>query len=184
MIESTEMIAKEGMNKLSVKSQTFKRRLVELSTGVVFYYLQVVLFDYMLYPFIIYKFGILAGGGIMTLLSLATCILLLQFYDRTKRDWLGIETTKNIREYNGDKRIGQFTSWVMKKSTPIAFLVLSLRFDPFITTAYMRHGKYNGMSKRDWKIFTGSLLISNLYWTLACYMGITVFEWAWKAISS
>jgi hypothetical protein len=141
-------------------------------------------FDYVLYPTVVYKFGVLIGGALMTLLSFLICLILLQFYDWAKHDWLGIEAIKNIKEYKGDKRIGQFTSWVMKKGDSIAFLFLSLRFDPFITTAYMRHGKYNGMSKRDWKIFTGSLLISNVYWTLACYMGITVFEWAWKTIAN
>jgi hypothetical protein len=39
-------------------------------------------------------------------------------------------------------------------------------FDPFITTAYMRHGsrKYNGMNRRDWATFLSSGLISNLWW--------------------
>jgi len=53
----------------------------------------------------------------------------------------------------------------------------------FVITAYLRHGKFNGMSKRDWAIFMGSLIISNVYWTLACYMGITLFEWGWKVVA-
>jgi hypothetical protein len=163
---------------------TYKKRLAELFIGVSFISLSNFVFDYVLYPAVVYKFGILIGGAVMTLLSFLICLILLHFYDWAKRDWLGIEAIKNIKEYKGDKRIGQFTSWVMKKGDSIAFLFFSLRFDPFITTAYMRHGKYNGMSKRDWKIFTGSLLISNVYWTLACYMGITVFEWAWKTIAN
>ncbi|MCX5885056.1 MAG: hypothetical protein NT096_03950 [Proteobacteria bacterium] len=165
------------------KALTYKRWAAELSIGLCFVSLTNLAFDCVLYPFIIYKFGILIGGAVMTLLSFLICLLLLQFYDWAKRDWLGIEAIKNIKEYNGDKRIGQFTSWVMKKGDSIAFLFLSLRFDPFITTAYMRHGKYNGMSKRDWKIFTGSLVTGNAYWTLACYMGITLVEWIWKTVS-
>jgi len=163
---------------------TYKKRLAELFIGVSFISLSNFVFDYVLYPAVVYKFGVLIGGALMTLLSFVTCLLLLQFYDWAKRDWLGIEAIKNIKEYNGDKRIGQFTSWVMKKGDSIAFLFLSLRFDPFITTAYMRHGKYNGMSKRDWKIFTGSLVTGNAYWTLACYTGITLFEWGWKTIAN
>jgi hypothetical protein len=68
----------------------------------------------------------------------------------------------------------------MKKSDSIIFLFLSIKFDPFITTAYLRKGTFSGMSKRDWKIFTGSLLFGNAYWKLACYMGVTLFEWGWK----
>jgi hypothetical protein len=161
-----------------------KNRLAELFVGLSANHFLNFSFDYLLYPFIIFKFGVLNGGAVMTLLSLASCILLLQFYDWSKRDWLGIEAIKALKNYEGSKKIGRLTVWVMKKSDPITFLFLSLRFDPFITTAYMRHGKYNGMAKRDWKIFTGSLILGNAYWTLACYMGITLVEWAWKAISS
>jgi len=53
----------------------------------------------------------------------------------------------------------------------------------FVITAYLRHGKFNGMLKHDWSIFMGSLIISNVYWTLACYMGITLFEWGWKVVA-
>jgi len=54
--------------------------------------------------------------------------------------------------------------------------------DPFVTTTYLRHGKFNSMSKRDWAIFMGSLIISNAYWTLECFMGITLVEWVWKSL--
>jgi hypothetical protein len=57
-----------------------------------------------------------------------------------------------------------------------------IKFDPFITTAYLRHGKFSGMTKRDWTIFMSSLILGNAYWTLACYMGISLFEWGWKAV--
>jgi len=54
---------------------------------------------------------------------------------------------------------------------------------PHFYFKYVRYGKLNGMSKRDWKIFMGSVFLANGYWTLACYTGITVFEWGWKIIS-
>jgi hypothetical protein len=31
----------------------------------------------------------------------------------------------------------------------VAFVVLSLRYGPFITTACLRHGAYNGLARRD-----------------------------------
>jgi len=43
--------------------------------------------------------------------------------------------------------------------------------------------KFYDWSKRDWTIFTSSIIVGNAYWTLACYTGITVIEWVWKAIS-
>ena len=159
-----------------------RARLTELTLGLVVNQLIVWAFNLFLYPFIIYKFGILKGGVVMTFLSFLACILTMKFYDWSKRDWLGIETIKGVREYDGNKGIGRFTSWIMNKSEPVVFLFLSIKFDAFITTAYMRRGKFNGMGNREWAIFMGSLLISNVYWTLACFMGITIFEWTWKFI--
>ena len=50
----------------------------------------------------------------------------------------------------------------------------------------MRHEnyRYNGLAKRDWIIFFTSLAIGSIYWTLAVYMGISLVEWAWKAVAS
>jgi hypothetical protein len=34
----------------------------------------------------------------------------------------------------------------------------------------------------DWRIFLASFLISNAYWILACYMGISLVEWLCQAV--
>jgi len=163
---------------------SLKSRLVELSLGLTVNQLTVWAFNFFLYPFVIYKFGVLNGGIVMTFLSFMACILTLRFYDWSKRDWLGIEMIKGLKGYRGDKGIGRITSWILKKSDPIVFLFLSIKFDAFITTVYMRRGKFNGMGKREWAIFMGSLIVGNAYWTLACYMGITLVAWAWKTIAN
>ena len=160
-----------------------KSRVSELALGLSANQLIVWSGDYILYPFIIYTFGILEGGILMIFISFIVCFLTMKFYDWSKRDWLGIEAIKNLKGYGGNKKLGRITAWIMQKSDPIAFILLSIKYDPFITTAYLRHGKFTGMNKRDWKIFIGSLLFSNAYWTLACYMGITLFEWGWQAIA-
>ena len=96
-----------------------------------------------------------------------------------------IEVTLSLKTYKGTKKIGHVTSWVLKKSEPVVFLFLSVKFDPFVTTAYMRHGshQYNGMNKRDWAIFMSSLLLSNGVWIFACYTGISLAEWVWKMVA-
>mgnify|MGYP006268464661 FL=1 len=147
-----------------IKILQYKGKIAEIFIGLTTSRLIVLLFDYLLYPFVVHHFGILQGGGVMTLLSFIFCVAAVKFYDWSKRDWFGIETIKEVKTYKGTRKIGRFTSWIMKKGVPVVFLFLSIKFDPFITTAYMRHGKYNGMSKRDWTIFMGSLLISNAYW--------------------
>lgn len=139
-------------------------------------------FNYILYPFVIWKMGILGGGAVMTILSFLICYLIMIFYDWSKKDWLGIETIKGLKEYSGKSIIGKFTSWIMKKSDPILLIFLSIQFDPFITTAYMRHGahQYSGMSKRDWKIFMSSLIIGNVYWTVVAFAGVSIVEYVGK----
>lgn len=138
-------------------------------------------FDVVLYPFVIWYLGLFAGAFVMTFLSFLVCFGLLRFYDWSKKDWLGIETVKSLKERESLTRLARFTSWILKKGDPAAMLFLSIKFDPFITTAYMRHGshRYNGLSNRDWKIFLGSVLIGNAYWTLAVFAGISIVEWLW-----
>lgn len=68
---------------------TWQGRVAELTTGITAFKLSNNTFDYALYPFVIYKLGILKGGLIMTLLAAISNILCLKFYDWSKRDWLG-----------------------------------------------------------------------------------------------
>ncbi len=150
-------------------------------------------FDFLLYPLIIKLFGFFAGTGTMIILSFFACYAQILFYDKTKKDWVGIETLKEVKDFKPlmlpesaigkffislINQIGNFSAWIMKTSDALFFVFLSIKFDPFITVIHIRHGahKYNGLSKRDWKVFIASLLIANFYWAIAVYMGITVVE--------
>jgi hypothetical protein len=164
-------------DRFPAKVLPLKNRIAELSIGLSVSNVLEYVFDYFLYPFVIFSFGILKGGIAMTLLSFIACYLTIKFYDWSKRDWLGIEAIKEIKNYSGNNYFRRITAWLMKKSEPIVFSFLSIKFNPFITTAYFRDGKFTRMTKRDWSIFIASLLIGNAYWTLACYMGITLVEW-------
>ena len=167
-----------------------KERLGIFGVGVVGNALMVWAFDYLLYPFVIWKLGILLGGPVMMLCSLVVCYLTIIFYDWAKKDWIGLETLKSLREYEGKVKTGRFTSWILKKGDWGAFLFFSLKSDPFITTVYMRKGahQYNGMSPRDWKIFLGSVILSNLWWWIPAYTiaytGGTVWEFLQNYFSS
>jgi len=163
---------------------TWQRRVADMAAGITAFNLFNYAFDYALYPFIIYKIGIIKGGLLMTAVAAVINILCLKFYDWSKRDWLGIETLKGMKGYEGANRLVRFMSGMLKKSDPAAFLFLSVKEDAFITMVYLRHGshQYNGMSVRDWRIFISSVAISNIYWTLAAYMGISAVEWIWKFV--
>ena len=143
-------------------------------------------FDYFLYPLVIWKFGILKGGAVMMVLSGLICYAIILFYDWTKKDWLGIETIKEIKDSKGESWVGRFFRWIVRRSDGILLVFLSIKFDPLITMLYMRNGayQYNGLNRRDWTIFIISIVIGNVYWTLAAYMGVSAVEYVWKYVTN
>lgn len=135
------------------------------------------LFDWLLYGVVVglctatygAAWGYFIAFFIMAPLSALACYAYIRFYDWAKKDWLGFETIEELREKEAS------ASWLMryilrvaKKGDIAMFFVLSFYGDPFMTTVYFRRGshQYNGLSKRDWKIFWTSVFASNAYWTL------------------
>ena len=159
--------------------QGWQTRAPELAAGfsvmtIIFY-----AFDYLLYPAVIYWLGLVVGGLVMAGLSFLTCWVMLLFYDHSGRDWLGIEAAKQVREYVGYSHWRRGLAWALQRGDAVACVVLSIYFDPFITTAYMRHGAFNGMSRRDWRNFWASWFIGNAYWTFLCFGGVKGLQWVW-----
>jgi len=167
---------------MTVNKHQIGRRAAELATGFLAWSVVDHAFDYVLYPFVIWKLGLWRGGLLMSVLSLLYCLLLLRFYDHLGRDWLGIEFVKGLRVYEGSSRWRRWIAWLIVRSDWIAFLVLSLHNDPFITTTYLRHGAYNGMTARDWRIFMGSWVLANTAWIVICFGGVQALVWAWRRI--
>jgi hypothetical protein len=157
-------------------------RAIFLLVGVTFEEVIANAFDYALYPFVIWKYGLLKGGAIMALLSLAICYAMLVLYNLTKKDWFGIELAKELREYEGKRKVFMAMSWMLKKGQFASFLFLSLKFDPFTTVAYMRQGanKFPVMDCRDWNIFFASWFVGNLSWILAVFTGVSAGQALWK----
>lgn len=120
-----------------------------------------------------------------TIASFLICYATLWFYDWAKKDWLGIETAKQLREYTGTSRVARVLGWAAAKGEAALLVVLSVWTDPFVTVAYLRHGahQYNGMSARDWRIFLLSLAIGNGYWSVLLITGISAAEHVWRFVS-
>jgi len=152
--------------------QPFLRRCGELTSGLFVWNVTDYAFDYVLYPFVVWRLGPMVGGGIMALASLVFCLVLLRIYDRLQRDWLGIEFVKNLRHYDGKSSWRKGLAWLLARGDGVAFVVLSAKYDPFITTAYMRNGAFTKMNRRDWTIFLGSWLLANLIWIAVCAGGV------------
>lgn len=136
-------------------------------------------FDYLLYPFVLYNYGLWKGGIVMIVLSIIVCLLTLYFYDYSKKDWLGIEAIKSIKERPAKNYFQRISKFFLAKSELLAFFFLSIRFDPFITTIYLREGvnEYNGMGKKNWVIFFSSVAVSNFYWLIIVELGIDLIKY-------
>lgn len=156
-------------------------KAAELTAGVLGWKAFEYGFDYLLYPFVVWKLGPIAGGAIMALLSLVFCLLLLRLYDWLGRDWLGLEFVKNLRHYAGNSRWRRGLAGLLSRGDGVAFVLLSAKYDPFITTAYLRRDAYAGMSARDWRIFLGSWLLANALWIFVCYGGVSLGIAIWRA---
>ena len=160
----------------------FLPRIGELALGHTVNSLSIWAFDYVLYPYVMWKLGLIQGGVLMAILSLLTCLLTLWFYDWSKRDWLGIEAVKQLRDGEATTRWRRLLAWALAKGDIPACVALSLYFDPFITTACLRRGAFQGMSRRDWCIFFASWFIANGWWALACFGGVELLTHLWKVI--
>ncbi len=116
----------------------------------------------------------------LSVVSLAICYATLVFYDWSKMDWLGIETVKTLKELEGSKTKLMIAKLV-RKGDFFAVVALSIITDPFIVIAYMRKGanQYNGLTERDWGIFLVSVLISNGWWTILMYGGLSGIKKIW-----
>lgn len=146
-------------------------------------------YNWVAYPYLFETHGTMYGWLYATAGSIVLCLACLWFYNLTEQDWLGIETIKGLRDevpqepstpdsINFWDWKARFVWWfrryswklqaflwkIAQKGDIALFFVLSIKWDPFITTVYMRRGADRTMTARDWKIFWASMLIGNLYW--------------------
>lgn len=128
--------------------------------------------------------GFLLTWALILTISFVACYLTLLFYDWSKKDWLGIEAAKELKDELEGGRFKRLIASALRRGDKFAVVALSIFTDAFVVVAYMRHGanQYNGMTKRDWKIFLVSLLISNFTETLMLYGGAEIIKRIWGAI--
>lgn len=143
-----------------------RRRFLEIGAGHAIYATFNFFFDQVLYVYVVYRFGLLIGGAGMTLLSLVSCLVTLLVYERMQIDWVGSSLLEWIEHHPNPAWWQRVIVWATRHGAAVIFLVLCVFQDPFITTAYFRRGKFDGLDRRDWQIFVASVFISNVYWTL------------------
>ena len=176
------MRAKEQF--LRAISHPFARRLGLWFSGISAYYWGSWLYDYLFVSFILWKYGNITGGVIVMFASIILDLATLKFYDWFKKDWLALETLKDIEDR--ERKLGKIIHWLHDKGALATIVVLSILTTPFIVTAFMRRGanRYDGMGKRDGAIFITSSLISNLYWIVIVGSGVSIAKYVYVFFNS
>jgi len=154
----------------------WQKRLGILILGLTVNEAMVLGYDFVVYPFLIVHYGLVWGWMLAVEGSIVLCLATLMFYDMTKQDWLGIETIKTVRDGEAKGKVRKFFRILLDRSDMFAFFFLSIRYDPFITTVYMRRGSSFTMTARDWKIFWAGIVVSNLWWGLVVFGAIEAFR--------
>jgi len=162
------------------------RRLAQIGIGHSLYAAFCWLFDHVLYVYVVYTLGKLLGGAIMTAASLLICIATLVIYERMKIDWVGAGLLNEMAAKQRRSPVDRLLIWATRQNNVVVFLILCALSDPFITTAYLRGGAFDGLRKRDWQIFCASVLVSNLYWIfVADLIGHAIVAiWTWMTAAA
>ncbi|TAK57491.1 hypothetical protein EPO17_01810 [Patescibacteria group bacterium] len=153
----------------------------------------------------------------MAIIAILICVGQLLWYEKTKRDWLGVDVVEKIK-MDGVVWVGKLdawlfgktsnegfvnrirflirligwsilfipsrgflvTLWALNKNDTCAFVALSITQDPFVTTVFLRHGRFDGLRKKDWVIFTASALLCNGYWILRSTVLVEIIKAIWQ----
>ena len=77
------------------------RRLGLWVTGIGSYYIFTWIYDYLIISALLVYFGVLKGGIIAMVVSMLIDFFTLKFYDWLKKDWLALETIKELNDKKG-----------------------------------------------------------------------------------
>ncbi|WP_394754472.1 hypothetical protein [Crenothrix sp.] len=105
----------------------------------------------------------------------------MKLYEKMQIDWVGAGALHNWDNREPSSLSGRLFRRISKKPKAV-FVFLCVFCDPFITTAYFRKGRFDGLTAQDWQIFIKSVMVSNSYWIcISALLGngiVTAWEWA------
>ena len=156
------------------------------------------IFDFLIWPIIQAFFGFV-GIILLILIALINNSIILFWYQRKKVDWFGVNVLEDLKSKGhlwvnkiGDSKntvkkislyipakILQSMIWLLNKNDIFAFVTLSVWQDSFITTIFLRHGKFDKLDKRDYIIFVSSTILSCLAWSVLMQVIITTIRAFW-----
>lgn len=155
-------------------------------------------FDFILWPILQALYGFV-GVIFLILTALALNFMVLLWYQKNKVDWFGVNVLEDVkakghiwvnkigRSKNIIKRFSlyipakilQLMIWLLKTNDIFAFVTLSVWQDSFITTIFLRHGKFTKLGRRDYIVFISSTVLSCLAWSVLMQIIITAVKALW-----
>jgi|GEM_PF-3022678 hypothetical protein len=172
----------------------YREKPETLFWGLLVYHIQYYIGDVIVYGLVIWyftgKFGAVLGTAIgccvMIPITIIANVLWIWFYDKKKKDYIGIEAIKKDRfqTFAGEAVAGRFYRWIYR-SRSRAFIWLTLRSDPTIATVFLRGESYqfNGLGMKGFLLLSASTILANVVW--AARWGIVIFAgrlvlWLWQ----
>ena len=179
-------------------SKNWKRSL-QVMSGWGLYEAYNFAFDFVIWPLLQAFYGFL-GVIILIIVALINNFIILLWYQRKKVDWFGVNVFEDLKtkghlwvhEIDNHKnlvkkislyipaKILQFMIWLLNKNDIFAFITLSVWQDSFITTIFLRHGRFDKLDKRDYIIFISSTILSCLGWAVFMQFVIYTIEFILK----
>jgi len=165
-------------------------------------------YDFPLWIWLQAHFGFVRGSIYASIGAFVVNIGLLIWYQRSGEDWLGVNIFEQIKEegdewarkvnsYQGwflkvvlffpvylPSQIFRLVLWSLKKTELITFIVFSIGTDSFVTTVFLRHGKFGPLNLRDVKIFVASTILSCFTWSLFDGSLVTISKFGWHLYRS
>jgi hypothetical protein len=174
------------------------RKALTIATGYGVYIFLGQMYDYVLWPIVQGYHGVI-GAVAMSAGAVITNFMVLHAYQRMGIDWLGVGVLHTLlaRAKNLAGRLLLLPSWRgvlvhlparligflprLLHCRPLAFLTLSTLTDSFLTTAYLRDGRFGSFERKDWWVFTGSSIISCAAWALVNAGVLTLIKPYWNS---
>jgi hypothetical protein len=160
------------------------RRLTHIGTGHALYAAFNWCFDNVLYVYVVFTLGMVTGGALMTALSCAQCAVTLLVYQRMRIDWVGSGWLAELRRKPQRSRLEDLMVWAGNGHPALLFTLLCVFQDPFMATAWFKHGNFERLTRRDWSLFGAAVLVSNLYWICVASVIGQVAAAAWRQFTA
>lgn len=176
------------------------KRVLQVMGGWGFYEVFCIIYDYAIWLLLVGWFGGIKGSMIASVGAFALNFAILEWYQKKGTDWLEVNILEEVKDRSNvwagkldnhpawyirfstyiPVRFLKATVWSLKKNDFTAFILLSCWKDSFVTTAFLRHGRFGKLEKRDYIIFMTSTVLSCLWWSVFAIAILKILQFVWN----